>query len=102
MIFVLLYAVTYAPSNSFFSAFKWFFTIYSSLGYIVLLFVSLKFVHVPTWVEELKTWAVFGVSSSFYAAVHLVLDVPFTLETWPWWVYFVLVLIQLTMSVFIA
>ena len=57
---------------------------------------------VPAWVEDLKTWAVFGVSGSFYIAVHLALEVPFTSEVWPWWVYFVIVLIQLTMSVFIS
>jgi len=95
----LLYALSITEvGDSMLTFQKWFGTIYSSLLYIGLVVFTVRVQEPPPWLENLKTWAVAVVGSTFFIIIHIDLEIPMTGYNWPWVVFFVLVLLQMVAS----
>merc|ERR1712187_395008 len=70
----------------------------TSLLWVAIVVVSLLKQNLPKWLEELKTWAVAFVGTSFFIILHIDLEIPFTAEVWPWIVYAMVTLLQVIES----
>lgn len=77
---------------------KWFTLIYTSVLWKALVSWSLITPTAAPWLEEVKTWWAAVVGTAFFVNIHVVLQVPFTTEIWPWVVYALLALLQMLMS----
>lgn len=94
----VLYLLIDLDANNLNTFLKWFITIKTSLWWVVLVGFAAKRRDWPEWKEELLTWAVTLNGISFFAIMHVDLEIPFNQEAWRWVVYFLVTVIQIMLS----
>lgn len=104
MIFIVFYN-EYGDLKHKTQVYKWFVTIYSSLFYAGIVFVAVRIVNPPAWLDDLRTWAVVVVALTFFGVVHSLLEIPFNFDlslfSVNWFVYTVLIFLQMLISLLV-
>lgn len=81
---------------------KWFLTGFNSLLWLAIAVWSLRYPEVPQWQEDLKTWAVAFVGTSFFVMIHIVIQVPFRGTAWRWICYAVVTVVQILLAAIVS
>lgn len=95
----LIYIIAWDVDEDFGTFFKWFITIYTSIAYIVITFLSLRFDPLPEQLEKMKDWIVVFVGIPFFVIIHVDLNLPFDASAGEWILYGILAFLQMLISI---